>query len=419
MYIVNPEALSLVISTNPLWENKSEQQLADHIFDKVTSVFGLTSLSLGLCIFYGILFCFGLVGNLWVISVVVYIFKTLRNTVPNYNVFVYIFCLSAVDSCVLLIVPMLISDILFYRWVFGPFLCKMYYVIESSNKLLSTFMLAALSCDRFLAVCYPNIAYKVRTVKTTVILVIGLFVFVTILLAPLHYSSGETSYEEYIYEGNVTITVGLPKCSLAMTPELMITFTTYLFVIGFCIPGLLITYFYVRVLCRVYSHAKSFGDHHTHIPIRRVTVATLMVILFYFVCWTPYWGLTMHLVAVPQDTDATPPPSAQEPAEELHHVLISYFFHSLVYVNSAFNWVFYALLNKHLRESHDAAVERNRSYSLSKLTRTPAVCDSPADKPSCGLKPMLRIRVDSKSSGVSFQTNGDISGHSPAKEEFL
>ncbi len=117
----------------------------------------------GYAIIAGILFLFGLVGNLWVICRISRLFflkKCSKNRPPKISnqpstnhIYIYIFCLSVADLFVLSVIPLLLADQA-YTWIFGTLMCKYYYTMESLNKLMSVLILTALSCDRYLAVCH-------------------------------------------------------------------------------------------------------------------------------------------------------------------------------------------------------------------------------------------------------------------------
>lgn len=65
------------------------------------------------------------------------------------NTFIYLIALSIVDTCVILSLPIAISDMLLGHWIFGTMVCKIYWTLESTGKIMSTFILAAMSFDRF------------------------------------------------------------------------------------------------------------------------------------------------------------------------------------------------------------------------------------------------------------------------------
>lgn len=312
----------------------------------------MSGFMIGMVIYYSTLFCVGLFGNFWVIGVLIFIIKNLRLTF-NQNVFIYILCLSFVDSLVIMFLPILLSDMILFHWIFGESFCKFYIMIESVNKMLSTFILAMLSFDRYLAVCRPNDSSKMRSSITTIIIVLILLAVVCILLTPVYLFAQEIIVDEYVILNNYTFTIGVPKCTLNMNHDLIITFTVYIFVIGFCLPTLVIIYFYSKVLFFIFNHTKSLSCRRSQIPVKRITCATFMIILFYFACWMPYWVTTLLGAFVFDDTTLGP---------SLAKIL--FIVHSLVYINSSFNWVFYAFLNNHLRESHEIAVWKKRSRNL-------------------------------------------------------
>lgn len=49
-----------------------------------------------------------------------------------------------------------IKLIVLRHWLFGAVLCKLYWVLEIASKMCSTFILCALSFDRYMAICHPT-----------------------------------------------------------------------------------------------------------------------------------------------------------------------------------------------------------------------------------------------------------------------
>lgn len=325
----------------------TQEEFATFLLQQKMNMWNLSDFMRGMCIFYGTLFVFGILGNIWVIGIVAYIMKVLRGVIQNPNVFLYILFLSIVDALVLLNLPMLITNMYLFQWIFGQHLCKIYWIVESTNKTLSTMILAALSCDRYLAVCRPTHKANVRSANGTMTLVGVIMVAVVILLAPVYWYANEFAAPEPFMVNNVTLIINVPACNLVMNQDLMLIFTVYLFVVGFCAPSTLIIFFYSRILYRLYTHNKSF-KRKSQVNVRRVTCAIFMLIVFYFVCWTPYWGITLHSVFAPHEMIG------------IDEVQLMHILHSLVYVNSSFNWVLYAVLNKNLRECRHLALKRIR-----------------------------------------------------------
>lgn len=115
---------------------------------------------------YAIVFFIGTFGNGLVI---ISILRSSRlRTVTN----TYLLNIAIADFVLLLSVPLLIVTILANGWIFGNILCKMYYNFIHINQYVSSLLLAALSFDRYLAVCHPIRAIEFRT-RTRCAIIIG------------------------------------------------------------------------------------------------------------------------------------------------------------------------------------------------------------------------------------------------------
>jgi hypothetical protein len=119
---------------------------------------------------YTILFIIGTFGNGLVI---ISICRSSRlRTVTN----TYLLNIAIADFLLLLSVPFLIVTILANGWIFGNILCKMYYNFIHINQYVSSLLLAALSFDRYLAVCHPIRAIEFRTRTKCVLIIAGMLI---------------------------------------------------------------------------------------------------------------------------------------------------------------------------------------------------------------------------------------------------
>ena len=117
--------------------------------------------------FYGILFFIGTFGNgLVIISITRSVrLRTVTNT--------YLLNIAVVDFLLLLSIPFLIITILANGWIFGNILCKMYFNFIHINQYVGSLLLAALSFDRYLAVCHPVRAIQFRTRTNCALIIAG------------------------------------------------------------------------------------------------------------------------------------------------------------------------------------------------------------------------------------------------------
>lgn len=206
----------------------------------------------------------------------------------NQHAFVYVLSLSIVDSFVLAHLPFVATDIV-TGWVFGTAMCKLFWMIEQVNRILSTFILMALSGDRYLAVCHPMRFRQFRTIKAAVAVIV-----ISVLVA------GVSLTPTYIYSNVISVgglnNRSVEKCIFDLDTVSAKRFLIYIFVCGYCIPFFFMVSFYWNILRTLWKKntaaaaatsemaaAETGGRiQRSQKRARHVTQRALILVLFYF-----------------------------------------------------------------------------------------------------------------------------------------
>uniref|UniRef100_A0A1I7TRF5 G_PROTEIN_RECEP_F1_2 domain-containing protein n=1 Tax=Caenorhabditis tropicalis TaxID=1561998 RepID=A0A1I7TRF5_9PELO len=325
-------------------------------------------------VLYSCLAVTGVGGNCWVL---IKVFKQLSSnrtrpykTVVQSSAYVYLIILSVVDLFSLIPVPMIVTDVYVNHFPFGLWACKLSYFCEAINKSLSPMVLTALSADRYIAVCHPTL-YWLRTTKFSLGVLAVCFSVSLVFIIPVTQKATmqvmkDTTNEEIL------------KCAFDHEDAASYVFDAAQAIVCYLVPLLLICAVYLAILCKLYRHTRfSTVGKKTSISLGRVVKCSVMVVAFYFICWTPYWTMRIHYLfqrygendevsgAVIEEVIAPVVESVPSGIEHtyffglisekrMHNIEIAliYILHSLTYAQSAFNWLFYSFLNSNLRSNN-------------------------------------------------------------------
>uniref|UniRef100_A0A914XDV6 G-protein coupled receptors family 1 profile domain-containing protein n=1 Tax=Plectus sambesii TaxID=2011161 RepID=A0A914XDV6_9BILA len=309
-----------------------------------------------MAIVYMLLFLVGTCGNVGVLTAIHHVVRTRSATVDN--TLVYVIVLSCVDFGVCLSLPFTVIDQILGFWMFGSVVCKMHAVLENVGKILSALILTAMAFDRYASVCLPQ-RKSLRSRRFAVFILIGLALYATVTLCPMLWSF--TARELILFEketGPMRLTrMRIEKCTMVDFSTFMFTgFTIYQCILCYCIPLFLVAFFYSKLLYRLRQHARQFTS--SHIPLLRISLYTLAVACFYFVCWTPFWIATVFAIYLEFD-------GAQGGSVPPIFVYCMYFIHALPFTNSAINFILYGALNGQLQQKHSSAREMNTYPNMS------------------------------------------------------
>ncbi len=271
----------------------------------------------------------GVVGNLLVIYVVLNYgrLKTVTNT--------YLLHLALSDLVFLSGIPFFVSSLITRAWIFGGFVCKLFFLTQGVNQYTSIIILALLSFDRYLAVCHSARSIIWRSRVNPNLLLILTWILSFILMLPI---ITFTTTIQPTPSSKVQCTINFPYAESRL---LYFIFVAYTFTITFVLPLSLMTYFYIKIVRRL-KHKVS--QHHrrsrTSIRTRRkVSVLVLAVIGVHIFCCSPYWAFQVITTSelLPQTSSILVPTSS-----------ITQF---LLFVNSATNPILYAFLSEIFRLS--------------------------------------------------------------------
>lgn len=299
---------------------------------------------ISLPVIFGIICLVGLTGNCIVMYTILKKTKCrTKQTVPD----IFILNLSIVDLLFLLGMPFLIHQLLGNgTWHFGAAMCTVITALDSNSQIVSTYILTAMTLDRYLATVHPIRFNHMRT-PCVAVLVIGLvWVLSLITITPV-----------WMYADLMPLPDGLVACALLL-PDLasdIYWFTLYQFFLAFAIPLAIICVVFFKILQHMSTSVAPLPPRSLRVRTRKVTRMAVAICLAFFICWAPYYILQLVHLGV------------QNPS-----LAFSYAYNiaiSMGYANSCINPFLYIILSETFKRQFMKAVHPlNRKFRVNPST---------------------------------------------------
>ncbi|XP_037013766.2 galanin receptor type 2 [Artibeus jamaicensis] len=270
---------------------------------------------------FALIFLVGTAGNTLVLAVL------LRGGPAASTTNLFILNLGVADLCfILCCVPFQATIYTLDGWVFGWLLCKAVHFLIFLTMHASSFTLAAVSLDRYLAIRYPLHSRELRTPRNA-LAAIGLIWGLSLL-----FSGPYLSYYRQSRLANLTV------CHPAWSAPRRRAMDICTFVFSYLLPVLVLCLTYARTLrylwCAVDPVAAGSGARSSK---RKVTRMIIIVATLFCLCWMPH-----HVLILCVWFGHFPLTRATYALRILSH-LVSY-------ANSCVNPIVYALVSKHFRK---------------------------------------------------------------------
>ncbi|KAM9597370.1 LOW QUALITY PROTEIN: galanin receptor type 2 [Trichechus inunguis] len=264
---------------------------------------------------FALIFLVGTVGNALVLA------ELLRGGQAVSTANLFILNLGVADLCfIVCCVPFQATIYTQDDWVFGSLLCKAVHFLIFLTMHASSFTLAAVSLDRYLAILYPLHSRELRTPRNA-LAAIGLIWGLSLL-----FSGPYLSY----YRQSANLTVCHPAWSA--TRRRAIDLCTFVF--SYLLPVLVLGYYActLRYLWRAVDPVSAGSSARP--AQRKVTLMIIIVAALFCLCWRPHHALILCVWF-----GRFPLTRATYAQRTLSH-LVSY-------ANSGVNPIVYALDSKH------------------------------------------------------------------------
>lgn len=181
---------------------------------------------------------------------------------------------------VLSLPPLIISNAMGGLWPFGNVICKTVRFFFFVNLHCSMMFLTCVSVHRFLGVCFPIAAVRLRTKKLALFASGSVWVLAAAEILPtlVFAQSG------VIYNMTVCFEMTNPKKFNVYFP-----YGLFLAIVGFLIPFLIVVTCYCSMIKVLYCRAADSISKARTARMRKKSMSTLLVVcLMFVVCFVPY-----------------------------------------------------------------------------------------------------------------------------------
>ncbi|KAK0154791.1 Galanin receptor type 2 [Merluccius polli] len=271
---------------------------------------------------FSLIFLLGTVGNSLVLAVL------LRSGQVGYNTTnLFILNLSVADFFfIIFCVPFQATIYSLEGWVFGSFMCKAVHFFINLTMYASSFTLAAVSVDRYLAIRYPLRSRELRTPCNAVVAMAVIWALSLVFAGPY------LSYYDLVDYDNSTV------CIPGWEARHRKVLDTCTFAFGYVAPVLIVSLSYTRTIKYLWTAVDPLdGMSESKRAKRKVTKMIIIVTVLFCICWLPY-----HVVILCYLYGDFP----FNPTTYAVRILS----HCMAYANSCLNPIVYALVSKHFRK---------------------------------------------------------------------
>ncbi|XP_023791201.1 galanin receptor type 3 isoform X2 [Cyanistes caeruleus] len=211
-------------------------------------------------------------------------------------------------------------------WLFGAFACKAVHFLIYLTMYASSFTLAAVSVDRYLAIRYPLKSRDLRTSRNAGVAIVVIWSLSLLFAGPY------LSYYQIIHYH------GVPICVPVWEDQRRKVLDILTFVFGYLLPVTVVSLAYTRTIKFLWTSVDPIERiSESRKAKSKVTKMIVTVAILFCLCWLPH-----HLVILCFWFGHFPFNRA------------TYAFrlasHCLSYTNSCLNPIVYALISKHFRK---------------------------------------------------------------------
>ncbi|NWU97487.1 GALR2 protein, partial [Upupa epops] len=273
-------------------------------------------------IIFSLIFLLGTVGNGLVLAVL------LQNGQVKYTTTnLFILNLAMADLCfIICCVPFQATIYTLDGWLFGAFVCKAVHFLIYLTMYASSFTLAAVSVDRYLAIRYPLKSRDLRTSRNAGVAI------ATIWSLSLLFAGPYLSYYQIVHYH------GVPVCIPIWDNQHRKILDILTFVFGYLLPVTVVSLTYARTIKFLWTSVDPIERiSESRKAKRKVTKMIVAVAILFCLCWLPH-----HLVILCFWFGHFPFNRATYACRLASHCLS--------YANSCLNPIVYALISKHFRK---------------------------------------------------------------------
>lgn len=236
-------------------------------------------------VIFGIICFLGIVANSTIIYTIMKKTKShAKQTVPD----IFILNLSVVDLLFLLGMPFLIHQLLGNgTWHFGALMCTVITALDSNSQIVSTYILTAMTLDRYLATVHPIRFNYIRRPRVAALVIATVWGVSVVTIIPV-----------WMYAGLMPLPDGSVACALLLPNPVSDTywFTLYQFFLAFALPLAVICVVFFKILQHMSASVAPLPQRSLRVRTRKVTRMAVTICLAFFICWAPYYVLQLvHL----------------------------------------------------------------------------------------------------------------------------
>ncbi|XP_007667551.1 B1 bradykinin receptor [Ornithorhynchus anatinus] len=221
-----------------------------------------------------VIFFFGLVGNIFVLSV--FLLHKNRLTVAE----IYLANLAAADLIFVISLPIWAKTIKNkFNWIFGESGCRGINGLIKANLFTSIFLVVAISLDRYWALVHTITSRRKRSRRRA-----------QIICAVIWFAGGLLSIPTMVFRSVKHLPdLNVSACILDFpSPSWNNYKIIFLSVLGFVLPLLAIVFFNYQIITSLWGREDSKLKRSGEPKDSKATTLILTLVVIFLLCWTPY-----------------------------------------------------------------------------------------------------------------------------------